>query len=102
MTRRDHVNFARINAAALSALPALVRRWLPGGKAEGVEYVVPNPRRDDRRPGSFKINIRSGKWADFATNDRGGDPISLAAYLTDTTQIEAARNLAKMLGIENV
>ena len=40
-----------------------------------------NPTRPDRRPGSFKINLTTGRWADFATGDRGGDPVSLAAYL---------------------
>ena len=46
---------------------------------EGHEYVARNPTRADRRPGSFKINLRTGRWADFATGDKGGDPVSLAA-----------------------
>ena len=46
-----------------------------------VAYVALNPTRNDRRPGSFKINIRTGRWCDFATGDRGGDPVSLVAYL---------------------
>ena len=37
--------------------------------------------RSDRRPGSFSVNTRTGRWADFATGDRGGDVVSLAAYL---------------------
>jgi hypothetical protein len=53
----------------------------------------------DRRPGSFKIN-RNGRWSDFATKDGGGDPISLAAYLAGIGQVEAARELARALGIE--
>ena len=40
-----------------------------------------NPTRADRRPGSFSVNTRTGRWADFATGDRGGDVVSLAAYL---------------------
>jgi hypothetical protein len=35
----------------------------------------------DQNPGSFSINVRTGRWADFATGDKGGDVISLAAYL---------------------
>ena len=62
------------------------------------EAVVRNPTRNDRGPGSFKINLRSGKWADFATPDKGGDVISLAAYLSGLRQTEAARRLADMLG----
>ena len=94
------LDFERINRAALSALPALLTRWLPGGRREGGEYVALNPTRDDRHLGSFRINLRTGRWADFATGDRGGDPISLAAYLSDLKQCEAAEKLASMLGVE--
>ena len=94
------IDFAAINAAALAVLPGLLDRWLPDGRVEaGREYVARNPRRDDRRLGSFKINLHTGRWADFATGDKGGDVISLAAYLADIRQIEAARELAAMLGI---
>jgi hypothetical protein len=92
------VDFDRVNAAALAALPALLSRWLPDGRWEGAEYVARNPKRADRRPGSFKIN-RSGKWADFSSGDKGGDVISLAAYLAGIGQAEAARELARALGI---
>ena len=50
------------------------------------------------RPGSFSVNTRSGRWADFATGDRGGDVVSLAAYLHGMRQGDPARKLADMLG----
>jgi len=93
------MDYARINAAALAVLPSLVARWLPDGRCVGNEWTARNPRRADRNPGSFRVNLRTGKWADFATGDRGGDPISLAAYLADVSQAEAARSLASMLGV---
>ena len=99
MSQNRSVDFARINSAALPMLPALLNRWLPGGRREGGEYVACNPTRADRRPGSFCINLRTGKWADFATGDGGGDVISLAAYLSGKSQAEAARALADMLGV---
>ena len=43
--------------------------------------------------------MNTGKWADFASGDRGGDVVSLAAYLAGTGQAEAARNLADMLRV---
>lgn len=92
-------DFAAVNAAALAALPALLARWLPDGRRQGREHVARNPRREDRRPGSFSVNVDTGAWADFATGDRGGDPVSLAAYLAGTSQGEAARGLARMLGV---
>ena len=94
------IDFAEINRAALAAFPAVLARILPGGKRVGAEIVALNPCRADRRLGSFKINRYNGRWADFATGDRGGDPISLVAYLAGVSQGEAARLLARMLGVE--
>jgi hypothetical protein len=98
MMRRS-LDFSVINAAALSALPALCARWLPGGKYSGREYVTLNPTRPDRSAGSFKVNLRTGRWADFATGDKGGDVVSLAAYLFGLRQSDAARRLADALGM---
>jgi hypothetical protein len=97
--QRRIVAFGRVNSAAFAALPRLLERWLPGGRIEGREYVVRNPSRHDQRPGSFKVNLNTGRWADFATGDKGGDPISLGAYLAGCSQVEAARQLAIMLGL---
>ena len=94
------LDFAAINRAALHILPELIARWAPDGKLRGREWVARNPRRADGNPGSFSINTGTGRWADFATGDKGGDPISLAAYLHGLSQMEAARNLAEMLGLE--
>src|SRR5215213_10862527 len=95
------IDFGAVNRAALSALPALVQRWLRDGRREGHEWVARNPTRADRRPGSFKVNLRTGRWADFASGDKGGDAISLAAHLHNLTQSEAARRLAEMLGVQD-
>lgn len=99
MSARDLPSFETINAAARARLPDLLARWLPGGRRLGREYVARNPKRTDRHPGSFKVNLHSGRWADFATGEQGGDPVSLAAYLFELTQGEAARRLADMLGV---
>jgi hypothetical protein len=100
----NNINFEAINEAALRALPFLLARWLPGGKRIGKEYVALNPTRQDRHAGSFKVVIvghHAGVWADFATGDRGGDPISLVAYLFGLRQGQAARKLAEMLGVRH-
>jgi putative DNA primase/helicase len=91
----------RLARAALAHADALVVRWLPGGRREGDEYVVRNPRRIDHKPGSFKINIRTGAWADFVTGEAGGDLVALSAWLDDATQLAAARALADELGLVN-
>lgn len=93
------VNFARVNQAALDAgLENLLPRWLPGRVISG-EFTARNPRRADRRPGSFRINCRSGRWCDFACGAKGGDVVSYVAYVTNCSQVEAARRLADVLGI---
>ena len=97
--RNRRVCFKAISSAAAVHLPALVRRWLPNGRRQGHEWVSRNPTRDDRKPGSFKINLCNGRWADFATGVKGGDVISLAAHLFGLSQVAAARKLAAMLGI---
>lgn len=97
---KTHIDFDAVNRAALSALPSLLNRWLPDGRTHGHEFTAKNPLRSDRRAGSFRINTITGRWSDFATGDKGGDPVSLAAYLSGTGQVEAARKLADMLGLK--
>ena len=92
--------FAKVNNVALSILPAILARWLPDGKRQGSEWVALNPNRIDKSKGSFKVNMQTGKWADFATGDKVSDVVSLAAYLSNSTQLEALHNLARMLGVE--
>jgi hypothetical protein len=98
--KRYPLDFASINRAALAHLPGLLERWLPRGRREGNEWVARNPTRDDGHPGSFSINLRTGRWADFATDARGTDVISLRAYLENLSQYEAAKELASMLGVK--
>lgn len=104
MSLPDHpgrIDFAEINRTALAKLPTLLRRWLPDGKLEGGEWSARNPLRPDRHLGSFKVNLRNGRWSDFAIGVGGGDVISLAAYLAGVGQAEAARRLADMMGVRH-
>jgi hypothetical protein len=93
------IAFERLARQAADRAETIVTRWLPDGRREGFEWVARNPRRADRKAGSFKVNLRTGRWGDFATGDKGGDLISLAAYLFDLDQGEAARRVADMLGV---
>jgi len=98
--RHRSIDFDRINAEALLCLDAVCRRLLPGGRREGNEYLALNPRRRDRRPGSFKISLRTGVWADFSSGDRGSDPVSLVAFIEGCDQGPAALMLARTLGLD--
>src|SRR5689334_13972303 len=100
MATKQKIAFARVASAARARGEVIVWRWLPNGRREGAEWLALNPTRGDSKPGSFKINLRTGSWADFATGDRGGDLVSLAAYLFRLKQAEAALRVADMLGID--
>jgi hypothetical protein len=98
MKTRTKIDFETINRAALARLPDLCARWLPDGRRRGHEFIARNPLRADRHAGSFSVNLSTGRWADFAVGVSGGDPVSLAAYLSGLGQADAARRLAEMLG----
>ena len=95
-----HVYFVTVNATCLANFASLLATWLPAGRRIGAEWVARNPKRADRRAGSFKVNMATGRWADFATLDAGGDPVSLYAYLNDLSQVEAARELIDAWGMQ--
>lgn len=95
-----HTDFPAVAQTALRHALPLLRRWLPDGRLQGHEYVALNPRRADRRPGSFRVNVYTGKWADFspAAGIGGGDLVSLLAYLAGCSQGEAAATVQQILG----
>ena len=66
-------------------------------RRRGREYLARNPTRNDRSLGSFSVNTATGAWADFADGAKGGDVISLYAYLRNIRQGEAARELAGIM-----
>jgi hypothetical protein len=94
------MDFAGVNAAALSNVWWLLESLVPGGNFRGQEYVVRNPRRDDQHAGSFSINCKSGVWKDFSIGAGGNDLVSLFAYVRGIShQGDAAHELAAMLGV---
>ncbi|MCP5291909.1 MAG: DUF927 domain-containing protein [Burkholderiales bacterium] len=89
----------KIASYALGSIDSVLNHWLPGGRRNGQEYLPLNPKRGDSSPGSFSINVKTGKWSDFASGDKGADLVSLVAYLEDLTQSEAAKRVANFLNI---
>jgi hypothetical protein len=99
-SKRTWIDFERLRVVALRNARRICNCIIPGGRVVRDEYVVRNPKRNDRRAGSFKVNLRTGRWADFATGERGGDLIALVAWRYDVSQSEAARRLASYLVLE--
>lgn len=100
MTKRYSHKIKQISDSALKSSDLVLSHWLPEGKKQGNEWAAINPKRADAHHGSFSVNINTGKWADFATGDKGGDLVSLVAWLEDCSQTKAAELLASFLGID--
>jgi len=96
---RQNLSFQDINKMSLQRGQWILNWILPSGRIVGSEWVSVNPKRRDTSPGSFKVNLNTGKWADFATGDKGGDLISLIAYLDNVSQLSAAKKLSEILGV---
>ena len=71
----------------------ILRELVGAGEIRGGDYVALNPRRNDKHRGSFRVDIVTGKFYDFATGDRGGSVIDLAAFVYNCGIVEAAQRL---------
>mgnify|MGYP000514697601 CR=1 FL=1 len=94
----NKINFSQVKNFLKGHEEGILRRLLPTGKIAGSEYIALNPTRNDKNLGSFRINTTTGKWADFATGDKGGDIISLYAYIKNVNQLTAAKELLRFVG----
>lgn len=88
------IDFPKLNLKLLESFDNFMVALGLDGEHRGNEFVAFNPKRNDRGLGSFSINVDTGVWADFAGDSddaKGGDLISLAAYLYDVSQVNAAK-----------
>lgn len=95
-------DFAAINRAAAQRAEDVCRRLLPGGARSGNYWTAGDLSGAAGK--SLRVRLegeRAGAWIDNATGDKGGDFVSLAAAVARMSQAEAARNLARMLGVED-
>ena len=91
------IDFPLIASAALEQAETLVPRWLPAGRRNGAEWLVGDLAGN--AGSSLSINLRTGRWADFAGDVRGGDLISLYAAINGLEQLAAARALSEIVGV---
>jgi hypothetical protein len=66
-----YIDKEAVEAALRGCGAAGLKRYFPDGKVVSGEFTCRNIARGDNKQGSFSINLRSGKWSDFATDDRG-------------------------------
>ena len=89
-------NFTQIKQQYKENPIAVLQQLVGQGKIEGSDYVALNPRRNDSKLGSFRIDINTGRFHDFATGDRGGSVIDLAAFVYNCGIVEAAQRLESL------
>lgn len=90
------VNFQELKQRYSQYPIEILKRLLGNGKIEGGDYVILNPRRNDSRLGSFRIDIQTGRFHDFAIGDRGGSILDLASFVYDCDLLTAARKLQQL------
>lgn len=90
------IDFAALAGALLDRAPTLVAQWLQGGVQRGHEWVCGDLSGGEGE--SLSVNLVTGRWADFAGNDKGGDLISLYAAIHGLNNGQAARELMDQLG----
>jgi len=89
-------NFAQIKRKYRENPIAVLQQLVRQGKIEGSDYVALNPRRKDSKLGSFRIDINTGRFHDFATGDKGGSIIDLATFIYNCGIVEAAQHLESL------
>ena len=89
-------NFEELKRQYKQCPIGILKRLVGNGKIEGGDYVALNPRRNDSRLGSFRIDIQTGRFHDFATGDSSGSIIDLAAFSYDCSVMTAARKLQQL------
>lgn len=94
------IRFADLAAALLQAADRLVPAWLPGGAVRGHEYVCGS--LSGGKGSSCSVNLTTGAWADFSTDEKGGDLLSLYAAIHGLSQAKAALQVARAEGLEQV
>jgi hypothetical protein len=85
------LDFSALAQRLLISADTLVPQWLPGGRRRGHEWVCGDLAGGEGD--SCSVNLLSGRWADFATDERGGDLIGLYAAIHEITMGEAYREL---------
>lgn len=98
------IRFEALAAALASRIEQLVPMWLPGGRMRGNEYFVHSFWRSEKTP-SLSVCMKgskAGHWADHGGEHRGRDLISLYAALHGLDNGQAAVQVARELGLEDV
>ena len=85
------VDFAAVARDLLGRADWYVEQWFPNGRRDGHEWKIGSLAGEAGR--SLSINLRTGVWKDFASDEGGGDLLSLYAKSRGLAMLAAAREL---------
>jgi putative DNA primase/helicase len=85
------IDIKQIAERLISSQETILTQICPGGTISGREYTAGSITGGPGK--SFSFNLQTGKWADFATGEKGGDIISLYAQVNRINNAEAAKIL---------
>lgn len=94
------IKFKELADALLARSEALVPAWLPGGVRRGHEWVCAGLSGGTGT--SCSVNLHTGQWADFASDERGGDLVALYGAIHGLDPGPAAVAVARDEGLEDV
>jgi hypothetical protein len=88
---------AELDAKLLPFATELLTQWCGDIQSSGVEITMRNPLRNDTHLGSFKFNMMTGAWSDFAVDDfKGYGLATLYALLQRVPLNESIASLRKL------
>lgn len=94
------LKFSELADALLPMAYELVAEWLPGGVVRGHEWVCGSLAGG--KGTSCSVNLTTGEWGDFSSDDKGRDLLSLYKAIHGITMAKACVELARKLGLESV
>jgi len=94
------INFELLASELNNYITSFVPRWISGGEQKGNEYHAASIYGG--KGDSFRINLSTGKWSDFANDDhKGHNLIQLYAAINNVKPSFAAATLAEMIGFQS-
>lgn len=87
-----------LSLKAIPHLQDILFGLFPAGRIEGFEFCIGDFRGN--KGDSLKINLRTGVWAEFAGNEKGGNIMGVIEHALSIPYAEACVWLEKRLGIE--
>lgn len=86
------INFQELSRSLLSQCPGILYSWLPGGRVIGNEFECGD--LSGAKGKSLRVNLTTGVFCDFATDEKGADLIDLYAAIKGLKLGDAARELS--------